>query len=206
MFLRMKRNPAVDKRIFAVVLAAGESRRFGKPKQLARVGGEPMVRIAAKLARTCFGRRSLLVVGHDGERVACAAGGGCEFLVVNDAFREGIGTSIACAASVLAPVADAIVLLLADQPLVEAAHVEKLVDAWSGHERHALLTAYADASGPPALLPRAVFDELRKLDGDRGAHAALERFDLQLDRLRFDAAGLDVDTAADLEAANQAAE
>lgn len=199
MFARMDDKAPRDHAVFGVVLAAGESRRFGAPKQLAEFDGAPLVRAAADVARRCFGARSLLVVGHEAEAVARAAGGGCEFLLVNDRYVDGLGSSVALAASVLAPVADAVVLLLADQPLIEADHVRRLVAGWSGRARHALATDYGNGWGPPVLIPKGLFGELQSLDGDRGAHALLESPDVELERLRFTPAGVDVDTPDDLQ-------
>jgi len=198
MFARMDDKALRNQAVFGVVLAAGESRRFGNPKQLAEFDGAPLVRTAADVARRCFGTHSLLVVGHEPEAVTRAAGGGCEFLIVNSRYRDGLGSSIALAASVLAPVADAIVLLLADQPLVDADHVRRLVAGWSGRPRHALATDYGNGWGPPALVPKGLFDELQVLGGDRGAHALLESPGVELDLVAAAAAGFDVDTPADL--------
>lgn len=206
MFARMDDNGPQHRTVFGVVLAAGESRRFGSPKQLAGFNGAPLVRRAADVARHCFGRNSLLVVGHEAEAVAGAAGDGCEFLLVNDHYRDGLGSSLALAASVLAPVADAIVLLLADQPLVEPAHVQRLVTSWSGRPRHALATDYGQGWGPPALLPKGLFAELEALDGDQGAHAMLESPGVELELIASAAAGVDIDTPADLASAGHAAE
>lgn len=202
----MEDIPTQDHAIFGVVLAAGESRRFGRPKQLAQFNGAPMVQAVAGVARRSFGTHSVLVAGHEARDVAEAAAGACEFLLVNERYRDGIGTSIAQAASALAPVADAMVLLLADQPLVDVAHVRLLVAGWSGRPRHALVTDYGDGRGPPVLIPRGLFGELQALDGDRGAHALLGKPGVELDRLAFAPAGFDVDTPTDLDAANQAVE
>lgn len=198
MFARMDEKAPQSRTVFGVVLAAGESRRFGETKQLVEFDGAPLVRAAADLARRVFGTHSLLVVGHEAEAVAHAAGGGCEFVLVNDHYRDGLGSSIALAASALAPVADAIVFLLADQPLVEAGHVQRLVASWSGRPRHALATDYGDGRGPPVLIPKGLFDELEALDGDHGAHAVLGSAGVELDLVSSAAAGFDVDTPADL--------
>jgi molybdenum cofactor cytidylyltransferase len=194
-------NPDIARapRIYAVVLAAGEARRFDGKKLLETLHGEPLVARAARLARECYAARSVLVTGHRAAEVTAAAGDHCEIVLENPHYRQGLGTSIARAASVLGPRADALLLLLADQPCVSRSHLEALRAAWSGDAREIVATSYGQACGPPVLLPAATFTALEALTGDAGARALFDddRFVL---RTVFDAAaGRDVDTPADLE-------
>lgn len=185
-------------RVFGVVLAAGQSRRFGATKQLAMLDGEPLVRRAARRTARACGEQSVLVAGHDARRVIAAAGSHCRFLLVNDRFADGMGTSLALAASALSPAADALLIVLADQPLVTSEHLRQLIDSWSGRNDQIVASRFADAVGPPLLLPANAFATLRSLDGDRGAKALLDdkRFDVNL--IDCDAAATDVDTPEDL--------
>ena len=121
-----------DRSVFAVVLAAGESRRFGQSKLLREVGGKAMVCRAAELARAVCGDCSLLVTGHDGAAVTDAAGNAPQFVIRNERHARGIGDSIALAARAVSHAADALLLVFADQPLITAAHLAALIEAWSG--------------------------------------------------------------------------
>lgn len=186
-------------RIYAVVLAAGAARRFGATKQLVRLDGAALVHRAASLARACCGERSLLVVGHRAADVILAADGQCRFLLVNDRYADGIGTSIALAARALATVADAILLLLADQPLLTQADIDSLLAAWSGRDSDVVVSSFDDAEGPPVLLPRATFPALAALDADDGAHGVIRSGRFHVQTVPCAAAAVDVDTPADID-------
>ena len=184
--------------MFAAVLAAGASRRFGSNKQVELIGGQPLVRHAAGLARETCGNRSVLVTGYEIAIVAAAAGGGAQFLVVNERYADGIGGSIALAANSVAHVADALVLLFADQPLVTASHLRALIDGWSGADDEIVATGFSGTTGPPVLFPRGAFAALGKLSGDRGARSVLRdpAFDVRV--IPCEAAAIDIDTPSDL--------
>ncbi|MDJ0909910.1 MAG: nucleotidyltransferase family protein [Woeseiaceae bacterium] len=186
-------------RVFAVVLAAGESRRFGETKQLATVDGDALVERAAQRAATACGDRSVLVAGHDARRVIAAAGDRCRFLLVNDRYGEGMGTSVALAAKALSGVADALLIVLADQPLVTAEHLSSLIDSWSGDDDEIVASRFDGISGPPLLLPKKTFDDLRSLTGDQGAKALLSDDRFRMTAIDCAAAGVDIDTPEDLE-------
>ena len=185
--------------VFAAVLAAGRSQRFGRSKLLEAVNGKPLVRHAAEIARTACGDRSILVTGHESAAVTVAAGDAPQFVIVNDRHAEGLGGSIALAARVVAHDAEALLLLFADQPLVTEQHVEALIAAWSGAKDEIVATAFAGTVGPPVLFPRGAFDALGRLTGDTGAKPLLQdsRFDVRT--VPFEDAAIDVDTPADLE-------
>lgn len=197
-----------SRRIFAVVLAAGSARRFGSTKQLACPRGavESLVRRASRLAVEVCGERVLLVAGYDAGAVVADGLRGFGFAAINDDHEGGLGNSVACAARSLAHTADAMLLLLADQPRITAEHLAGLCDAWTGDEGHIVATAFGDDVGAPALLPRGTFGRLAGLKGDRGAKAVFGDRDVMLTSLRFDDAAIDIDTPADLASLDQTAE
>ena len=184
--------------VFAAVLAAGESRRFGRSKMLESLQHETLVRRAANLAREVCGDCSILVAGHESAAVTSAAGDAPQFVIVNDHYEEGIGGSIALAAKAVSHVADALLLLLADQPLVTAQHLRALMSHWQGADDEIVATAFAETMGPPVLFPRGAFDALGELTGDQGAKSLLQssRFDVRT--IPFEDAAIDIDTPADL--------
>ena len=185
-------------RCFAVVLAAGRSQRFGATKQLLEVDGVPIVRGAASLARAVCGDYTLLVVGHEWGNVVAAAEGQCQFVAINEDYTDGIGASIACAARSLAQSADSLLIMLADQPLITADHLNALLSAWSGDDDEIVATAFAGVKGPPVLMPRATFADLARLGGDTGARKLFDNPDYRVTTVWFDPAAVDIDSPEDL--------
>ncbi len=190
-----------DGTIFAAVLAAGTSSRFGSTKQLAKFSGEPLAARACRAAVGAFGVRTALVVGHARHAVAQACMPFPGFLVVNDEFASGLGASLARAARALGHVADALVVVLADQPLVTTAHLSALAARWSGRPDGIVATRFSDTLGPPCLFGRASFSELASLSGDAGARGVLTDRRFELREVRFEPAAVDIDQPADLAAA-----
>jgi len=190
--------PDLPQTVFAVVLAAGGSSRFGATKQTVTLKDIPLVRRAIDTAtRACDGR-VITVIGHDWSSVLGAMNTNSGFVVVNEDYRQGLGTSIAAAARACRPGADALLLLLADQALVTAEHLFDLLDNWSGSDKEIVATAYDDTQGPPILFPCATFDDLCQLSGDTGARALFQDDRFRLKTVRFEPAAIDIDTPADL--------
>lgn len=185
--------------VWAVILAAGESSRFGSTKLLEPYRGEPLVARAVRATVKVFESRTLLVTGHDAANVAAAASGHGAEILVNESYRRGIGNSLASAATFLRNRASAMLVLLADQPLVSAGHLQALLDSWDGSSDQIVATIYGGTTGVPALLPGGTFDEIRKFDDDRGARRLFGDSRYRLETVRFEAAAIDVDTPADLD-------
>ena len=192
-------------RIFAVVLAAGQAQRFGATKQLQIFDGEALVRRAAALARSVCSEKTLLVAGHDWRKVVEAADEQCQFIAINEQHADGIGTSIACAARSLKKAADALLILLADQPLINADHLNALLSAWSGDADEIVASAYAGVQGSPVLMPRDAFSQLAELRGDSGARKLMDDPDYRVSTVWFDPAAIDIDTREDFNRLTQAA-
>lgn len=188
-----------DLPVFAVVLAAGSASRFGTTKQLSKLDGAPLVRRATNLAQDICANHSLLVAGHDWLAVSAACQPLPGFLLVNDHFAEGIGTSMSRAARSLRHAASAIIVLLADQPLVTRQHLRELRDAWSGADHEIVATAFAGTVGPPALFPRGCFADLQQITGDQGARELLHDARFSVITVAFPDAAIDIDTPQDLD-------
>ena len=197
-FVEAPMADCTEPRIFAVVLAAGQSQRFGATKQLQKINGEPLVYRAAALARDVCRENTLLIVGHDWQNVVAAADRQCQFVSINEHFASGIGTSIACAARALTHTADALLIMLADQPLISADHLNALLSGWSGDDDEIVATAFAGVQGPPVLMPRSTFSGLAELSGDSGARKLLDDPDYRLTTVWFDPAAVDIDSPEDL--------
>ena len=184
--------------VFAVVLAAGSGSRFGSTKQLAEIDGVPLARRAISVATQVCGERTVLVVGHEWQAVSEACAPLCGFLIMNENHAGGMATSIAAAVRSVRHAAPAIVVLLADQAMITAEHIQALCSAWNGAADEIVATQYADAVGAPVLFPRGCFEDLVMLRGDAGGRVLLSDDRFRVTRLVFEPAAVDVDTPEDL--------
>jgi len=196
--------------IAAVLLAAGASRRFGRPKQLAELGGEPLVRRAARAALAAGCDPVVVVLGAQAGAVAGALAGLPLTQLRNEAWEEGMAGSLRAglaAADEAAPAARGALLLVADQPAVDAALLGRLLARFEeGGAARPVACAYGGSHGVPAILPRSLFPELAALRGDRGAKAVLAAHRAELLEVPFPDGELDVDTEEDLARARRALE
>ena len=187
-------------RIFSIVLAAGQSQRFGATKQVALLGGKTLVERALRLAEAVAGDHTVLVIGADWSQVLSACRPVRGFLVRNERYADGISTSIAAAVRSVDGIADAVLMLLADQPLVGEAHLLDLVQRWRADPGRIVASRYAGGLGPPAVLPARLFGELLSLTGDRGARELINSPAQNALGVDCEAAAIDVDTPQALRA------
>jgi CTP:molybdopterin cytidylyltransferase MocA len=177
----------------AVILAAGASRRLGRPKQLVLLGGESLLRRTVRAALAGCAP-VLVVLGCRAGEMAANLAGLPVTLVRNDAWEEGMAASIRAGIRALPEGAEAVMFLVCDQVAVDGALVGRLLDVQRAEPGKVIACAYAGARGTPAVFPARCFRQLLELRGDRGARGLLE--DALL--VPFPGGAEDVDLPADL--------
>ena len=167
-----RRDMIAAEHVAAVLLAAGESRRFGAAnKLLADLRGQPLVlHIAARLARLGFGTR--IAICSD-DRVAALLGDAGFQIVPNPAPERGLSQSLALGIGALPEDADAALICLGDMPAVPEAHVDALLARFDPDRAPVVASARGGRPMPPALFGRSLFPALRTQTGDRGARDLL---------------------------------
>ncbi len=185
--------------VSAIVLAAGGSTRMGRPKLALPVGGTPMIRRAAQAALASRCREVIVVLGTHAEVYRPLLDGLGVRIVQNPDPKEGMGSSIRTGVEVVSPDAQGLVLLLADQPFVDAATIDQLIETALTEGRRIVASAYAQTVGPPAYFHRALFLELLTLEGDRGARSVIESYPKEGVAVPLpEESAADIDTADDL--------
>jgi molybdenum cofactor cytidylyltransferase len=163
--------------ISAIVLAAGESKRMAKKKELLTIAGEPMIRVVVtNLLQSRKIDEVIVVLGHRADEVGAALAGITDErleLVGNRRYSEGMGTSLAQGASACSWGTDAIVVALADAPFFRTRDVDALIDAHAAGAAIAV-PVFGGRRGHPVVFDGAYRDELEKLTGDVGARNILE--------------------------------
>ena len=192
----------------AVVLAAGESRRMGQPKQLLRWQGEPLVTRAARIALDSGASETIVVTGAVGEQVKAAlaplreAGLGRLHVVFNPAWQDGQAGSVRAAVDALPAACEAVLFLPVDQPRLPAALLRRLWQAWRGGSDLAAVAVDGAVRGAPAVFDRLYFGLLQRVEGDRGGGALLRQHAAEVEAIETPGNWLaDVDTPEDWQSA-----
>lgn len=141
-----------------------------------------------------------LVTGDHAKSVNAAAATSSARIVHNRNFADGLGGSIACAVNAQADECNALIIMLADQPLVSAAHLVCMIERWSKQSNRIVATDAGGVVGPPVLFPRLAFAAMRKLSGDSGARAVLQDSQFETRFVECRDAAFDIDTREDLRA------
>ncbi|MFF0251330.1 NTP transferase domain-containing protein [Micromonospora zamorensis] len=177
-----------------LVLAAGASVRLGEAKQLLPYRGRTLLDATLDLARSCGFDQLLVTVGGAASGIRDQVDlAGCQ-VVENPAFSTGCGSSVSTAARAVDPRADALVLLLGDQPGVRAADVRRVAAAATP----LAVCRYANGLGHPFRIGRAVLPELYDLHGDKAVWKLLHSGRHPVTEVPVDGpVPIDVDTRAD---------
>lgn len=196
-------------RVSCVLLAAGGSKRLGRPKQLVRRRARPLLLHAVEAARRALGESDALVVvlgsnalklrGVLQARAARSSRriGPVVQVVHNAVWSDGLSSSLRTGLDELPRSASAALVLLVDQPDVDATALRRLIVAWRTRPGVPAAAHYAGRAGVPAILPRRLWSTIRALDGDAGARALL-RDATEITLVPMPEAELDVDTEQDL--------
>jgi len=185
--------------VAGLVLAAGGSRRLGRPKQLLPYGGATLLDHTVATARACGFDQLLVALGGSAADVRTRVDLAGAEVVVNPGFGAGCSSSIAAAMGALDPATGVLVLLLGDQPGVEPATVRALVDGRG--DAPLAVCAYDDGRGHPFAFGRELFGELRGLHGDKAVWKLLDSRAGAVAEVRVPGpVPLDVDTWEDYEA------
>lgn len=165
----------VWRRVTAVILAAGESRRMGRNKLLLPWGDTTMLGRTLANVRASAVHDVLLVTGHEREKIDVTAAHQATPCVHNKDYANGMLSSVQTALRTLPPWTEAILVVLGDQPMVEPDVLDVLLTVYAGTPNGLVAPYYRGARGNPVLIDRRYFAELLALPPDAAPRALLRR-------------------------------
>lgn len=188
-----------SERVTGLVLAAGGSRRLGRPKQLLPYRGATLLDHTIRTARACGFDQLICVIGGAAAEIRAKVDLSGAAVLENNHFGEGCSSSIALALEAVHEQSDVLVLLLGDQPGVTPQTVARLLDGRG--DAPLAVCGYDNGRGHPFAFARSLFGELAALHGDKGVWKLLDRRAAEVvDVPVAGAVPLDVDTWEDYRA------
>ncbi len=185
-----------------IILAAGSSTRLGKPKQLLMYGSRTFLRHAAEVAVSSVCRPILIVLGAYASQLQSEIDDLPVQSVTNERWADGMGSSIQAGLGALnandrVGDAEALVLILCDQPYVTAAVINDLVTAYHSNGKGIIASEYGGTLGVPALFGRQYFAELATMSGPAGAKHIIAAHASDVVPVPFPKGITDIDTPED---------
>jgi CTP:molybdopterin cytidylyltransferase MocA len=184
--------------LYAAVLAAGPSTRFGSPKALIQLAGTPVLYWAVSNAARAGGTSVSVVLGADAGAIAPLLRRSGASIVLNRGWREGMASSVRAAVNAAPPGCEGLLLTLVDQVSVTADDLRRLTHAWRRHPVLIAAALYAGAPGLPALFPSWAFPDLLGLRGESDPRVVIRRHSDRMVRIAMPSAAVDVNTPEDL--------
>lgn len=195
---------AVYERIAGIILAAGGSTRFGRPKQLLDWKGQPFVRAVARTALDAGLTPVIVVTGAHAEQISSALTGLNIRIIHNEDWESGQGSSIrAGITSLISPTPPprsrqeqpgGSIFLLTDQPQITSSILRALAEKHAEGLYPIVAPMVMDQRANPVLFDRATFDDLMELAGDVGGRAIFHKHRVEYLPWHDDRLLLDVDT------------
>lgn len=188
-------------KIALIILAAGNSSRLGKPKQLVQFKNETLLERIVRESLESVCSPVIVVTGQDSEVFRQYLNDFDVQIAENKNWKQGMGSSISCGMKKLVENekdSDGVVLCVCDQPFVTAETINNLVSIYQEKNNKIIASAYGETLGVPAFFDKSLFAELADLQGKSGAKKVIEKYPDEIFAVDFPEGEIDVDTEEDL--------
>jgi molybdenum cofactor cytidylyltransferase len=185
-----------------IILAAGESSRFGNIKQLLPFNGKTLLQHVIDEAIKGGSQPIVVITGANATRVSASIDNSNVNILVNENWQEGMASGIVAGVQKIVSLNDSIkkiIVALCDQPFVTSALFEQLDQMQNKTGKPIVACTYADTIGTPALFATKYFDQLLSLKGDEGAKKILKSNREDVAMVDFPKGEIDIDTQKDYE-------
>jgi molybdenum cofactor cytidylyltransferase len=183
-----------------VILAAGNSSRLGRPKQLLQYRGMTMIEHVVDEAIRAGLKPVIVVTGSSANEVSMVLNNRELTIVVNEDWREGMGSGIRTGVAALMKIDEQVanvILSVCDQPYVSGDLFLQLIEKKLATGKDIVACTYEGTRGVPVLFGRKYFAALMGLKNEEGAKKLLTEFENDLALLPFERGAIDIDTQKD---------
>lgn len=154
--------------VSGLILAAGGSTRLGQPKQLLPFHGTTLLGwVMAQVTAATSLDEVVVVLGGSSAEIRAREDLAAVTVVENPDFAQGCSSSYRVGVAAVDRRAAAVAVLLGDQPGVDCAVIDRVVEAWRRNQGRIVVASYRDQPGHPIIFPRSLFDQLVALRGDK---------------------------------------
>jgi molybdenum cofactor cytidylyltransferase len=191
--------------IVGILLSAGESRRMGTPKQLLPWGETIVLQRVIDIASASRLERVLLILGYRADDIAARITVSPKTsILINRNFRDGMSSSVICGIQNSPWDTEAFMLLLGDQPLVDANTIDRLIDSYRMVRQGIVIPVYGGRRGHPVIFDSRYRTELLSIS-DQGAREVVNRHAEDIFEVRMDSSNIlaDMDTPQDYQEAKR---
>ena len=184
--------------ISAIVLAAGESKRMGKPKLMLPLGKSTILEQTIDNFLNSEVDEVITVLGYRAEEMLNLIANRPVIVAINPAYRRGMSTSIVAGLSMVSDRAQGVMLGLADQPFVDTQTINHLVDEFGAHNKGIAIPLYQGRRGHPVIFAIKYKEELLRLKGDVGGRDIVSHHpdDILEVTVNCEGVNIDIDTVS----------
>lgn len=164
--------------ISCILLAAGESKRMGKPKLLLKLGKYNIINISLENYLKSDISEIVIVLGHEARKIRNSLSfqdSRIKF-VMNRDYKKGMSTSIKCGVLTASKESEAFLIALGDQPLILPKIIDRLIEKYRTSGANIVTVMHQSLRGHPVLISRKYLSEILALDGDVGARDLLKKY------------------------------
>jgi len=183
----------------AILLAAGESKRMGEPKQLMPLGKSTLLEQTIDNLLNSAVDETIVVLGHRAEEITEVIADKPVKIMVNPNYRQGMSTSIIAGLILVDPRSQAVMLALGDQPSVDSQTINQLIDEFHNHDKGIAVPTHQGRRGHPIIFAIKYKEKLLELEGDIGGREIIKQHPEDVLEVAVGAASVisDIDTEAD---------
>ena len=188
-----------------IILAAGESTRFGQPKQLLKLKSKYLIEWVIDASLESLLEQIVLVLGHEHQKILHALGTKVQHsrlqVVINHKHKQGQSVSLQTGVLKIRHIFPSVMFLLGDQPLLDSQTIDDLLIQFWSSDKDICVPVFRSKRGNPTIFSRQFYSEFQKIKGDLGARKIIERYPDRVLEVQLDNPWcfFDIDTDKDYE-------